>query len=127
MRIEYTSERVKISLDRTVHRFLTSSAIGKSAFARIAKEDKTCNVVVLALDRLSDYLRVDEYLKFDPSNTIWVFDRFDMFASDYLWSILRSSKDRCILVDCKYCWQYDLCVPRANVDLTAEDVYVYDK
>ncbi|WP_432627151.1 hypothetical protein [Brotaphodocola sp.] len=98
------SMRLDIELDRCIHRCRESSAIGKTALAKLAKSDASYPHQIILLDKKEDYDLFLEHGLITNENTIVVFDRMDLLGTQAVWDKLRTLKNSCVLVDAKRLW-----------------------
>ncbi|WP_432627153.1 hypothetical protein [Brotaphodocola sp.] len=61
------------------------------------------------------------------NNTIFLFDRFDLFQTDDLWKYIAENGDRCILVGCKNSWKYYGRSIPVKINLSEEGITVSDR
>ena len=126
MRIVDQGDRVKIDVGIGIHRLSRDSAVGKTAFGYMAKADNGLSTNVIHFKSARDYNSLSEYSGMRKDNTIFLFDRFDLFQTDELWRYLAENSDRCILVDCKYSWKYYAHSVPVRVILSERGIYITD-
>ena len=81
-----------------------SSAIGKTALAKIAKSDPSYPYQIILLDKKEDYDLFITRGLITTENTIVVFDRMDLLGTREVWNKLCTLENTCVLVDAKGLW-----------------------